>query len=290
MVASHAIFNKPFKVELTMIDLDTPPHYKRYPEGAEMGETIKAWRVHGELRRKDYGLVSGGYGFLDTPDCEFISGGNNSKGPGSVALGRQGNYFLWGFCAPPQDMTQEARTVFLNTLVYMKGFDGQRAFGRRRASAREWAFVYAGYIDDERLKKHGIKQFSSKLLEEAKGSSETLKELLKNNEPYLFRAALDRSDGRAAAYSGYFAIDSDLKAIGIGNRDPAWLERCVKDLEVGENTERALILLHRYTDKKFVYAKEWRDWLDTNKGRLYFTDTGGYRFKIAPEKATAGGN
>ncbi|NRA97138.1 MAG: hypothetical protein HRU14_13110 [Planctomycetes bacterium] len=280
MDASHAIFNKPFKVELTWIDLKTPKHYSRYPEGAEMGETIKAWRVHRELRRKDYGLVSGGYGFEDTPDCEFISGGNNSKGPNSVALGRQGNFFLWGFCAPPMDMTEEARTVFLNTLVYMRGFDGKRAFARRTAPSRRWAFVYAGYLDDERLQKYGTRQFSKALLDEAKGSGATMKELLAANEAYLFRAARHVSNGPSTFSSGYFAVDADAKALGIANRDPAILERCVTELEQGEKSERALILLQRYTDQELLYARDWRVWLDANKDHLYFTDTGGYKFKL----------
>ena len=279
MDASHTIFNEPFKVELTWVDLTTPQHYARYPEGAEMGETIKAWRVHGTLRQKDYGLVSGGYGFEDTPDCEFISGGNNSKGPGSVALGRQGNFFLWGFCAPPMDMTSEARTVFLNTLVYMKGFDGKRAVARRRAPSRRWAPVYAGYLDDDRLKKYGTRQFSKALLDEAKGSGATMKELLAANQAYLFRAARDASDSPSARSSGYFAVDADAKALGIANTDPAILERCVTQLEQGEQAARALLLLHRYTDQGFLYASEWRVWLDANQGRLYFTDTGGYKFK-----------
>ena len=46
-----------------------------------------------------------------------------------------------------------------------------------------------------------------------------------------------------------------------------------------EQAERALLLLHRYTDQGFLYAAEWRVWLDANQGRLYFTDTGGYKFK-----------
>ena len=39
----------------------------------------------------DYGVVSDGHGFEDSPDCERISGGRNSKGPHAVAIGRQAN-------------------------------------------------------------------------------------------------------------------------------------------------------------------------------------------------------
>ena len=107
-----------------------------------------------------------------------------------------------------------------------------------------------------------------------------MKELLAANEAYLFRAARHVSNGPSTFSSGYFAVDADAKALGIANRDPALLERCVTELEQGEKSERALILLQRYTDQELLYARDWRVWLDANKDHLYFTDTGGYKFKL----------
>src|SRR5688500_12824681 len=116
--ASHAIFQTPFAVAPTFTDIPTPEHYRQYPEGEALGPTLRGWKVCAE-RTPDYpGVVADGYGFADSPDCEYIAGGVNSKGPRAAALARQGNFFQWGFSASPKAMTGEARRVFLNTLAY----------------------------------------------------------------------------------------------------------------------------------------------------------------------------
>lgn len=43
------------------------------------------------------GMVADGHGFEDSPDCERVGGGINSKGPMAVAMGRQANLLQWGF-------------------------------------------------------------------------------------------------------------------------------------------------------------------------------------------------
>ncbi len=274
MVAAHEIFEKPFKVELSYEDVETPEHYRKWPGGEDLPPTLKAWRVHAdELKEKNYGLVSDPYGFLDSPDCELISGGVNSKGPESVAIGRQGNWFLWGFCAPPSAMTPSARKVFLNAVAYMKRFDGQAPLVKREASGRDAAFLYANYVDEEKSE-WARKAFDASLLgPEIHGSK--LKLALKENLGFLRHA-----DGR-------FAIDPDAKALGVANRDPALLERCVAMLEKGEKGEKAdlaLRLLERYVKEPPDRhdAKGWREWLTMMQGRLYFTDTGGYVWRVGP--------
>jgi len=41
-----------------------------------------------------------------------------------VAIGRHGNFLHWGFAALSDDMTDEARDVFANAVVYIAGFAG----------------------------------------------------------------------------------------------------------------------------------------------------------------------
>ena len=38
----------------------------------------------------------------------------------------------------------------------------------------------------------------------------------------------------------------------------------------------------RYALEQFIDAAEWRAWYRENRQQLYFTDTGGYRFKVRP--------
>jgi hypothetical protein len=292
MVAAHEIFQKPFKVEFESEEIETPEHYADYPEGKLLPKKLGVWRVHADPpKEKNYGLVSGGYGFTDTPDCEFISSGVNSKGPTSVALGRQGNWFLWGFCVAPSEMTESAQRAFLNTVVYMKRFAGQKPLVTHPTQSRKWAHVYASILakgfekDEEEVRTYFTKLFDPKLLADA-GDAKNLPKVLEQNDGYLFWATNEKpeskpAESRPTGPATRIAIDEDALALGIANNDPALLERCVAMLEKGEKTDRAVRLLERYTDQKLgADAGAWRKWLDANKNGLYFTDTGGFRFRV----------
>lgn len=79
------------------------------------------------------GVVSHG-GVLDaSPDGEYISSGLNTKGCDAVALGRQGNFFHWGFAASPTYMTEDAKLVLVNAIHYIHKFDGAKAFVKKDA-------------------------------------------------------------------------------------------------------------------------------------------------------------
>jgi hypothetical protein len=284
--AAHEIFQKPLKVEIEYEEVDTPPHYKDYPDGAKLGDTMKAWRVHpDELGEKNYGLVSDGFGFTDTPDCEFISGGVNSKGPGSVALGRQGNWFLWGFCASPSQMTESGRRAFVNTIVYMKRFDGQRPIVTEPTKSRQWAYVYAHYFSetDEDLLTYIRGRFDPAILKVTGEDPAKVAAYLKENEGYLRWADVPESkpvESRVARALARISVDEDAKALGIANTNAALLDRCIAMLEKGDREDLALRVLERYTDRKHGSdAAAWRAWFDASKSRLYFTDTGHYRFR-----------
>jgi len=126
-VPSHEIFNKPLKVTGTFRELPTPENYDKLARGEKVEKTIKVWQVQTKkFPEIDPGLVSNPDGFAGSLDAERISSGLNSKGPDSVALARHGNFFLWGFSASPRDMTPEARNCFINSVCYIKKFDGQK--------------------------------------------------------------------------------------------------------------------------------------------------------------------
>jgi hypothetical protein len=291
--AAHEIFQKPFKVDIAFEDIETPKHYSRYPESEGLGAKMKGWRVHADnLPEKNYGLVSDGYGFEDSPDCERISGGVNSKGPGAVALGRQGNWFLWGFCAAPAEMTDGAKRAFLNTVVYMKRFDGRKPVVTKTSSARQWAYVYANLLgeEDADIAARYRKMFVPKLLEAGPDAAK-VKAALKANEGWLVweeTVEPNGSETRPARKQKRIAIDEDAKALAIANHDPKILEACVALLEKGERKDLAVRVLERYTDQRHgADAAAWRKWLDASRGRLYFTDNGGFVFRVKDEPAGA---
>ncbi|MBS7253283.1 hypothetical protein [Flavobacterium branchiicola] len=133
--SEHPIFHGPFPVKLTMVTKATPEGIYHYPSGKNVPKEIPMWRVQkeGYLEGKGYrlGMVSRGGGFLDSPDAEYISSGVNTKDLGAVAIGRHGNFLLWGFSASPDYMTDEAKQVFANAVVYIKQFKGQKPIARK---------------------------------------------------------------------------------------------------------------------------------------------------------------
>src|SRR6218665_1980980 len=120
----HEIFKGPFKTTITMKDIETPYGVLEAFDGLNEPAKIPMWEVdkEGYQDGKGYrvGMVARGWGFEDAPNSEIISGGVSSKQKTAVALGRHGNFFLWGFAGSPDYMTDEAKVVFANTVAYMR--------------------------------------------------------------------------------------------------------------------------------------------------------------------------
>ena len=276
MVAAHEIFQQPFPVKLVWDSIPTPKHYRGYPDGTSLPDTIQVWQVQRPAETPNPGLVSDGFGFTDSPDCEFIAGGVSTKGPNAVAIGRQANWLLWGFSAPPSEMTDSARKVFLNAVVYMKRFDGARPLVVDPVGARGWAATFAIWYarrPDYGWASHSTQCFTPRVLEGAEGDLTKLASFVEANLSWI----------RVEPGTKKFDLDTEAKALGVANNDVALLDRCVTMLEKGDRADLARTLLARYVDANpGTDAKSWRAWLDANRARLYFTDRGGYRFRVRP--------
>lgn len=186
--AEHPIFHGPFDVKMTVVDKPTPEAFQ-YPsnfEGDVVPATMPMWRVQAEDyekgdRPKRIGMVSRSDGYEDSPDAEFISSGVCAKHPSAVAIGRHGNFFHWGFAASPANMTEEAKPVLANAIVYISKFAGQtpiarkyddRVYARWRGRDRELPvknpYVYYKYGEvDEDVKSLGIPNDDKRLLDTA---------------------------------------------------------------------------------------------------------------------------
>ena len=90
----------------------------------------------------------------------------------------------------------------------------------------------------------------------------------------------DPSDGK-------LVVDDDVKELGLSNRKVELLDRCVSMLEKGEKSEVALRILQRYTNERFTESRDWKAWLEKNRGRLFFSDVGGFKFFTAPQDKQA---
>jgi hypothetical protein len=177
VVPSHAIFNEPLKVNLTIEERPTPQNYFQLPGDKKIEKTIKVWPVQTKkFPEIDPGLVSNPHGFADSPDAEVISSGLNSKGPESVALARHANFFLWGFSASPQEMTPEGRQVFINAVCYIKKFDRQKPVVRKLGAGftRDGALFGAYYLRnvlDEAAFKRGCRKPCATIRSSTRGTA-----------------------------------------------------------------------------------------------------------------------
>lgn len=135
--ASHPIFQGPVKVKLETVMRPTPPPALEFAK--YMGETLPAETEMFQMQTVNFennreyriGMVSRPGGYLDSPETEVISGGQSDKSIDAVAIGRHANWLTWGFSASPTYMTEAAKSLFVNAIVYMKQFAGQHPIARK---------------------------------------------------------------------------------------------------------------------------------------------------------------
>jgi hypothetical protein len=316
----HPLFHAPLEVDPKLEQMPTPEGYSQpFPTiDPTLGATMTVWNVQTKNYPEiDNGVVSTLYGFNDSPDAEVIAQGISLKGPDTVALGRHANFFLWGFSAPPTDMTAAGKRLFVNVVCYMRQFDGQTPLVRRESQAREWALLLSAeprFLSQDDIQKKvlqyraAFQQHPEWIPAKYKGNPdgyalEMVQQARKRDEqrfkkmfPEPLRKKFGMDADKYVAYykenfeylrpegwlSFVFDVDEEAKTVGPSNRSVEMLERCVAKLEKHEQPDLALRLLKRHTQEKFETASQWRAWLDANRGRLFFSDVGGYKFFVAP--------
>lgn len=303
MRLKHTIFNAPFKTELTIENRPTPDGVYVFSEGWKVPRTTPMWRVSRDGSR--VGMISGWYGYEDAPDAEIISGGSSVKSYDAVAISRHANYMLWGYAAEPEDLTKEAQTIFANAVCYMSKFAGQTPQTRAYlpVATRDEIAEFMEVLSPEGYAtyKKGVKTFNDYLADcQSKGERlgesqmQTLSHyeyIQKNSRDQLVTKPEDIESVRQfltdnfeyinGSYSSAnrFRVDENAKTLKLSNREIASLDRCITMLEKGDaKSDKALAMLKTYTMQSFTQPKEWRTWYKANKNKLYFTESGGYRF------------
>ena len=255
----HEIFHKPYPVEIRLEDRPTPSYYRYSPEGEALGRTMKVWKVQERgwsLEKPDEmsilpGMVSDGCGFEDSPDAEVISSGINMKSPAAVAIGRHGNFLLWGFYAAPSVLTPEARKCLVNAICYIRKFDGQKPLVHKRRGhvARQYqllvAFWYKEVTDPQWFalsQPESLRKDPAKLAELHR---QRIEDFHRSSFPEDVRRQLGgEPDGYIAYYRANLEylhppegrnfpleVDDDVKSLGLSNRKLPLLERCIAMLE-----------------------------------------------------------
>lgn len=332
--SEHPIFKGPFEVKMSLEMQPTPTAAleSAYASEIPVPDSVLMWRVQtgGYMTDETFrsGMISKSGGFEDSPDSEFISGGVSAKNLDAVAIGRHGNFLLWGFAASPRHMTEEAQRVFANAVVYMAKFAGQTPIARKYFDAQSRSYInlqkywvsheaWEKFADRDRVffaeltarRKSALEKQKrgEKLTGEEKAALRSkitkvndYKEHLAYYEPLLFKefganeqAYMDYYDNNRAYFymgNGQKEIDEDVKAWEIPNNDLRLLDKAIECLEKKMDTARANRILHRYTLCRFETPKEWREWYEANKNRMFFTESGGWYFMINTQDKQVPGN
>jgi len=322
---SHPIFHEPNEVKLSLVERPTPGSFFNGWQGQHMPATMPMWRVNtpgNTIGEEPYliGMVSHGEGFEDSPDAEAISGGVCLKNAAAVALGRQGNYFMWGFSGSPDYMTEEARRVFVNTVCYIKKFDHQRPLMKKVQIETREGIDEKIYRIDEAVYQKAIASRREgnarlkKMQDSLRARKAAGQDIGRNNEMFLKMPMTDAVESfedyvkgfagtelfakfgtNTAKYHKYYRdnyeyyypsdtyslqLDEDAQRLGISNRKVEILEKCIGLLEKKKDTAMAMRVLRRYTMEEFATAAEWRNWLTQNKDKLFYTESGGFKFMV----------
>jgi hypothetical protein len=101
------------------------------------------------------------------------------------------------------------------------------------------------------------------------------------NRPW-FRAGKDLGYG--------LDIDEDVRSLGVANNDIRLLDKAITMLEKGEDTALATRVLCRYTLCRFSTPSQWRNWYETYKDKMFFTESGGWLWLINTTDKSIPGN
>jgi hypothetical protein len=265
----HEVYRKPFPVQPAYEMWPTPDNYRRTSlVGKALPPTIKVWRVQNNVGG---GVVSIGYGYSDSPDAEVLAPGYNlGKQYGDVGIGRHASFLQWGFSAPPSQMTDAGRALFLNCICYVRKFDGKAPLVRAVSRCREHAIRLALFIDLITDKSFFSSVFPAAQLEQYYGKPEAFARYWQDNLEWVYR-------------DKFYLVDDELKSAGLAsNRTVAALGRMIALLKDDKTAQIGRLLLRRYTLEAFETPEQWQAWFDANHDRIYFSDVGGYKFRIVP--------
>lgn len=187
-----------------------------------------------------------------------------------MAVGRHANVLQWGFSAPPSKMTNAGHAFFLNCVCYIAKFDGKGPLIRKESNDRiegvrhvKWAATHWRDPSPE---------YPPELLRKYRGDPQGMFAHYMRNYELIYLE------------DGVYRIDTELKSLGIpSNRKLETLERLIGLLGDREKSKKAVTLLGRYTLVSFETADQWEAWFRENCDRIYFSDIGGYKFRVVPE-------
>jgi hypothetical protein len=280
----HELFQKPFPVEVKLEQTEAPDNFEKWKPG--FGKTVATFPIFAayDEKKDEPGLVTSDAGFEEIPDAERILGGINMKGPDYAAVARHGSFVMWGFHCKPEAFSDAGRRLFLNALAYAVAHKGQLVETLRLRPSRVdlehmltiFMPLYPEAQRKDTLGRHYAgEEFPAALFSDAAAGKKWFDE----RAPFLHPAA-DGSDWNTAYQ---LAIDPECKQLGLPNDSLAFLDALAARLAKDKADALATSLAARYLPD--VPAAELGAWLAKNRERLYFTEAGGWVWRVKGARA-----
>lgn len=279
----HPLFAEPFAVTPQLEETPSPDNFKKWQPG--FPDTVATFAIFTPRAEKDEpGLVTGDGGFEDVPDAERIVGGINMKGPRYAAVARHGSFVMWGFHAQPERFTDAGRRLYLNTLAYAVAHKGDLVETLRQRPTRDdftdaFGFFLGLYPEAERLAMLG-RHYGGEPIPPELVTDEALRtQWVAARRPFVH--PIDDGSDWQTAYQ--LAVDTQVKELGVANDSLAFLDAIAARLAARADDALATDLVARYAPSTTPAA--FGEWLRTNRERLYFTEAGGWQWRVRGTRA-----
>jgi len=270
-----ALFSAPFPIEFEPERRTAPASYAEHDPG---GPTeLDAVRIfHSDAGEPGY--VTRG-DFRELPDAEWIASGINSKSAGHAAVLRHGSFVLWGFHGQAADLTDAGARLYLNALACAHAHAGAKVENLRLSAPREEVLAnfqrLAPQIPTAELASHLDWLLATGFPDGVIQDPATA--------PAWFASVRGHLRGLDAGLG--YEEDRDCAALGADNDSPEFLDELAQRLRQDPADALARTLLGRYVPA--APPDQPAEWLSAHSGQLFFTDVGGFVWKLRGEPADA---
>jgi hypothetical protein len=214
---------------------------------------------------------------LDSPETEVLCGGINHKTPTAAAIWRQGHLLHFGFDLSPDEMTEPAQALLINSIAYIARFTEDRPI--THAPGRALLHVGADRVAAKKVFERDYVEwyFSPSVRKLAKADDwPAFQTWYKQHRDYL-RADKDQA--------GSLVLDEEARSLKVCPDRPEFFGAMISALrEGGAKADAAAKLLHRYAPggPKESKAEAWQSWWAENMPYAFFSESGWYQWYIDP--------
>ncbi|HVP73826.1 MAG TPA: hypothetical protein VMS30_08810 [Phycisphaerales bacterium] len=275
---NHEIFNAPISIDRGAT-IKRPVPNDSWREKLGVGEVDVIPMVRDIDKSYDPGWCTYENTLAEQPEVEFICGGINDKIPAAVGIWRQGNQLHFGFDLSPDDMSDAARAMLVNSIAYIARFTQDRPIVRSPSPFYGVATRARSSVESWLTNDH----YDLKWVDDAISPS-VLQSVQRRTRAEYLEWYRDNSRYLRPGADGLLTWDEEAKSLEISYSTPELFERGIAALRDPATRVQAATLLHRYAPEgpSSDDAAAWQAWYAENQPYLFYCEWGSYRWYIDP--------